>query len=134
MSSSRPSGDTAPGRLLYLRSSVFHRILIVLICLIAYSNTFHVPFQFDDPYNISEKPFVRDIGVFSDPKYNTPGSTLVMRTVGFFTLAVNYWIHGKDVVGYHIVNLAIHILNGFFVYFLLRLTFVTPFFLNSQLS
>jgi tetratricopeptide (TPR) repeat protein len=89
-----------------------------------------VPFQFDDPYNISEKPFVRDIGVFYDPKFNTPGSTLVMRTAGFFTFAVNYWIHGKDVVGYHIVNLAVHILNGFLVYFLVLLTFKTPYFSN----
>ncbi len=107
--------------------NLFSLLLIAIVCLLSYSNTFHVPFQFDDPYNISEKPFVRDIGVFSDPKFNTPGSTLVMRTVGFFTFAVNYWIHGKDVVGYHIVNIAIHILNGFFVYFIVLLTFRTPF-------
>jgi protein O-mannosyl-transferase len=53
-----------------------------------------------------------------------------MRIVGFFTFAVNYRIHGDTVAGYHVVNLLIHILNGFLVYFLVLLTFRTPFFSN----
>jgi Tfp pilus assembly protein PilF len=110
----------------------FSLLLIVVVCLVAYSNTFHVPFQFDDPFNIMERNYVRDIGVFFDQQWGGTGSTYVMRTVGFFTLAVNYRIHGDAFAGYHIINLLIHIFNGFLVYFLVLLTFRTPYFSNPS--
>src|SRR5208282_5934760 len=40
----------------------------------------------------------------------------------------NYRIHGLSVTGYHIVNIAIHIANSILVYFLVLLTFRTPYF------
>ena len=49
------------------------------------------------------------------------------RYIGYLTFALNYWIHKLDVTGYHLVNLAIHILNGLIVYWLVILTFRTPF-------
>ncbi|HWR57705.1 MAG TPA: hypothetical protein VN328_02350, partial [Thermodesulfovibrionales bacterium] len=108
------------------RQAFLPLFLIAVVCLLCYSNTFSVPFQFDDPDNISEMPFVRNIGVFFGPEWVSPGSTFVMRTVGFFTLAVNYRIHGEAVAGYHIVNILIHVFNGFLVYFLVLLTLRTP--------
>ncbi|RPI38378.1 MAG: tetratricopeptide repeat protein [Nitrospiraceae bacterium] len=111
--------------------TIFSLLLIAVVCLLCYSNTFSVPFQFDDPPNISEMPFVRDIGVFFDQLWGGPGSAFVMRIVGFFTFAVNYRIHGDAVAGYHVVNLLIHILNGFLVYFLVLLTFRTAYFVSQ---
>jgi tetratricopeptide (TPR) repeat protein len=46
--------------------------------------------------------------------------------VGFFSFALNYRLHGSDVVGYHIVNLAIHLINALLVYGLVLLLFRTP--------
>ena len=37
-----------------LQSTAFRRALILLLGLLAYSNTFDVPFQFDDDPNIAE--------------------------------------------------------------------------------
>jgi tetratricopeptide (TPR) repeat protein len=118
-----------------LSSSVVQGMLIVGICLLAYSNTFHVPFQFDDVHNIVQKPFVRDIRHFLDfpaTKWFAGDYAFRMRTVGYFTFALNYWLHGTDVVGYHIVNLAVHAVNALLVYFLVLLTFRTPFFCNPS--
>ena len=113
------------------KSIILSLLLIAVVCLLSYSNTFHVPFQFDDSFNISEKPFVRDISLFFEPARVSPDSVFIMRPVTYFTFAVNYWIHGNDVVGYHIVNIVVHILNAFLVCFLVLLTLRTPY-LSSQ--
>ena len=47
--------------------------------------------------------------------------------VGFLTFALNYKMHGLDVAGYHIFNLVIHLLNALLVYWLIILTFRTPY-------
>jgi len=39
---------------------------------------------------------------------------------------------GLDVTGYHIVNLLIHLANGILVYFLVVLTFKTPYFRSEE--
>ncbi|SPQ00556.1 putative Tetratricopeptide TPR_1 repeat-containing protein [Candidatus Sulfobium mesophilum] len=105
--------------------------LIAIVCLLCYSNTFHVPFQYDDPYNINEKPYVKDISAFFGVQPVEADSSFIMRTVTYFTFAVNYRLHRDDVVGYHVVNLVIHLFNGFLVYFLVLLTFKTPYFMNA---
>jgi len=110
----------------YGRNPLVHVALIIMLTLAAYSNTFHVPFQFDDPRSISEVPFVRDIHQFPNP-------LMLQRAVGFFTFALNYWLHGTDVAGYHIVNLVIHIMNAFLVYALVALSFRTPILQRSSL-
>jgi len=103
----------------YLGNPYLHAVLIILVCLVAYSNTFQVPFQFDDPRSITDVPFVRDLRLF-------PNVFTLNRSVGFFSFALNYRLHGPDVFGYHIVNLAIHIINSLLVYALIVLTFRMP--------
>jgi tetratricopeptide (TPR) repeat protein len=101
-----------------VNNSLVHGLLIVIVSLAAYSNTFHVPFQFDDIRSITDMPLVKDwrssLKLLSSP-----------RAAGFLSFALNYRIHGTDVVGYHIINLIIHIINAFFVYALIVLSFRT---------
>jgi protein O-mannosyl-transferase len=101
-------------------------LVIVSAGLIAYSATFTVPFQFDDYPNIAHNPLLKNLGNFflSSKGY----SYNPRRFVGYLTLALNYHFGGLDVVGYHLVNLAIHLINGILVYFLVILTFKTPYF------
>jgi len=49
------------------------------------------------------------------------------RFIGNLTFALNYALHELDVVGYHIFNLLIHLLNALLVYWLVILTFRTPY-------
>jgi tetratricopeptide (TPR) repeat protein len=109
--------------------------LISMVALIAYANSFHVPFQLDDVDSMLDKPYVRDIGQFFDfssPQWSDHG--LRMRTVGYFTFALNYLFNGPDVTGYHIVNLSIHIINGLLLYLLVLLSFRTPVLGSSPLK
>ncbi|MBI5196463.1 MAG: tetratricopeptide repeat protein [Nitrospirae bacterium] len=116
----------APYKISLLHKPIVHLLLIFIVGLIVYSNTFHVPFQFDDISNIVENPIIKDLQYFSEPSnakafplYNT----FKNRFIGYLTFALNYKLHGLDVTGYHAVNLAIHIINALLVYWLVLLTF-----------
>jgi hypothetical protein len=108
----------------FLRKPIFHILLIIAVGLIAYSNTFDVPFHFDDYYSIVQNPVIKNLANFF---LNTGGYEYnPRRFLGYLTFALNYSIGGLDVTGYHVVNLAIHIVNAILVYYLLILTFQTP--------
>ncbi|MGA2515013.1 MAG: hypothetical protein ABSG44_00520 [Thermodesulfobacteriota bacterium] len=114
------------------RSFPFHHLfaiaLIAGVALVAYSNTFHVPFQFDDRLNITQNPNVQ-IKVFTWERVeqlvkNTYKDSI--RVFSYFTLALNYRFGGVNVFGYHLVNFLIHIGSGVFLYWFLLLTFNLP--------
>lgn len=120
-----------------LDKSCVHIILIALLGLLAYSNTFDVPFQWDDQYLIAENPIVKDLNYFLRPS-EASGlgdyySAFKSRYIGYLSFALNYRFHGLDVAGYHAVNSAIHIVAALLVYFLISLTFETPFMHGSSL-
>jgi tetratricopeptide (TPR) repeat protein len=121
------------------RRPVFHLVLIALLGLLVYSNTFDVPFVFDDEPNIIENHYIRDLSNFlAEPSREGVDSStydlLARRIAGYFTFALNYRAHGFDVRGYHAVNMAIHILTALLVYTLVKLTFRVPFMESSTLK
>ena len=132
--------QTTPAGKTLLHKPIVHILLIVITGLIAYSNTFHVPFQFDDINNIVKNSFVQDLRYFTEPSkaktaevkgveyYAFKYDGFKNRFIGFLTFALNYKAHGLNVTGYHIVNLAIHIINALLVYWLVVLTLQTPWF------
>jgi len=116
---------------------IFHIFLIITIISIVYSNTLEAPFVFDDKLVIVENPIVKDLGYMVNPseakvhKGHFEYESFRRRYIGYLTFAINYWFHKLDVTGYHLVNIAIHIINSLIVYWLVILTFKTPF-LNSS--
>lgn len=103
-----------------LQRSALHLLAIGIIGAAIYANTLQGAFQFDDHLNIVDNPLIRDLGNFWPPGW--------ARWFGMFTFALNYRFGGLDPAGYHAVNIAIHILNGWLVYALVRTTRNTPFF------
>ncbi|UCD47545.1 MAG: tetratricopeptide repeat protein, partial [Deltaproteobacteria bacterium] len=106
-------------------------LLIAALGLLAYSNTFHVPFVFDDEPAITENRIIKDIGNFlanlDGYAYNP------RRYVAYLTFAINYRFGGLDVTGYHAFNIVVHLVNAFLVFALVRLSFRTPFLKKSAL-
>jgi hypothetical protein len=92
--------------------------LITFSAVLVYSNTFHGPFLFDDLDYIVNNPVIRNPGNFLD----ISGT----RYVAHLSFALNYRIGGYNPLGYHLVNTAIHIINGLLVLSLVTLTFKTP--------
>jgi Flp pilus assembly protein TadD len=98
-------------------------LLIAVAAIIAYANTFSVPFIFDDGDSIATNPTIRSLWplttVLNPP---SPGYTVEARPVLNLTLALNFAAHGLNVRGYHVTNLAIHILAALTLYGLVRRT------------
>lgn len=56
------------GRISILVSKpIIHLSLIALLGLLAYSNTFNVPFQWDEEDFIVKNPIIRDLNYFLEP-------------------------------------------------------------------
>ncbi|GFO64826.1 tetratricopeptide repeat protein [Geomonas paludis] len=100
-----------------------HLFLIAAVGVIAYSNSFHVPFIFDDEGSITSNNVIKDLHrfLYDDGYLHNP-----RRFLGYLTVALNYRFGALDVTGYHVVNLAIHIGTGVLTYLLARLTLSTP--------
>jgi Tfp pilus assembly protein PilF len=131
---SKGAGHSRPP--LFRRSSV-HVLIIIVLGLIVYSNTFSGPFQWDDNYSLLKgNPILRDLHYFTDLSrasgFEQYGA-LKSRYMGFLTFALNYKINGLDVTGYHVVNLSIHIINAILVYFLVLLIMGSPALKGSTL-
>jgi hypothetical protein len=116
-------------------------VLVILVGLLAYSNAFKVPFQFDDEAYIVNNPTLRTFHYFISPSEVTSlteqsptsfpmalRSAFMTRIIGHLSFAINYHLHGLNVVGYHVVNLVIHILNGILVYLILMAILRTEYF------
>ena len=104
----------------FLYKPFFHIFLIITLTFLAYSNTFHSSFQFDDYDYIVNNLKLKNLSNFWPPA----GS----RWIGYLTFALNYRFGGLNVTGYHVVNITIHIINALLVYWLVMLTLQTPYF------
>ncbi|MEW6989396.1 hypothetical protein AADZ91_01795 [Colwelliaceae bacterium 6441] len=80
--------------------------------VLVYSNTFDVPFLFDDYTSIESKAQLYSQDVYALYKYF--GS----RFITYLTFKLNYQVNGFEVWGYHLVNLFIHLLTSACVYLL----------------
>jgi len=84
--------------------------LLSFIIFSIYSNAFKAPFVFDDYVTIVENNDLHNYSILS--KWN------ISRYIGHLTFALNYHYNKLNPHGYHIVNIAIHIINSFLVFLL----------------
>ena len=90
-------------------------LLLAILSVIAYVNSFGASFHFDDTYVIIEDTLIHDIG-------NLPAilGEYLHRPILRATFALNYLISGDSVAGYHLFNLVLHIMTGFLVFFFIK--------------
>jgi tetratricopeptide (TPR) repeat protein len=94
-------------------------LLIIAVIAAVYSNGLRGPLVFDDRATIIDNDTIEDLG--NSRVLQPPHETSVAgRPVANVSFAVNYAIGGRDVVGYHAVNVAIHILCALLVFAIAR--------------
>ncbi len=100
-------------------------LALTLAVALVYANSLSAPFLFDDAGAVLGNPTIRDLtslAVLSPP---ADGSTTTGRPVVNFSYALNYAFGGEHVVGYRVVNVAIHALAALALFGLLRRMFLS---------
>jgi len=89
--------------------------LLIVVGIILYFSTLNAPFLFDDTHNILESSWIKTPANFLN-HYFKDGSFYKHRIIPYSTFALNWHFSKDHSFGYHLVNVAIHILNSFLIY------------------
>ena len=102
--------------------------LIIAFALIAYANTFEVPFHFDDHHAIvlNRGLHIKTLSPQAWLKFFDRDHLESLRNFTDFTFAVNYYLGRLNPFIYHLSNLLIHIGAGLILYSFLWLTLRLP--------
>lgn len=87
--------------------------ILAIIIIFAYWNSFGVGFQFDDLLSIVHNRKIQQWDTFLDLSYWANPNN---RPLGYFSFALNYAINGLNPIGYHLVNILIHLLTSLMVF------------------
>ncbi len=93
---------------------VLQAALVALAIGLSYGHALDVPFYLDDYLTIQTHPAVKRFAL-SRLWQEEP-----LRFLGYFSLAVNYKLHGLKVAGYHLLNLLLHFLTTLALWQLVR--------------
>jgi hypothetical protein len=93
------------------QKQIWHLALLILFGTAIYYNSLNVPLIFDDHYSL------RFIGNKSFGEHILRGGA---RRFTDITFVFNYRIHDVHVMGYHVINLIIHLSSSVLVYFVAR--------------
>ncbi|MDY6905809.1 MAG: tetratricopeptide repeat protein [Thermodesulfobacteriota bacterium] len=96
--------------------------IIVLTGILIYSNTFGVPFVFDDVPNIIDNPHIRMTALTPEQLADAVQGPAGHRPLAYLSFAFNYFFHEYHVFGYHLINLIIHLITGLLVFLTARQT------------
>ncbi|MFQ5601257.1 MAG: hypothetical protein ACE5G2_11990, partial [Candidatus Krumholzibacteriia bacterium] len=99
---------------------------LVVVGFGVYLNSLGNSFVFDDVGSIVENPNVRRLWPLSESLTGPAGSGSSGRPVLAFTLALNYALGGLHVLGYHLLNIALHVLAGLTLLGVVRRTLLAP--------
>jgi tetratricopeptide (TPR) repeat protein len=101
--------------------------MLAIVVILIYADTLTSPFIFDDLPNILHNPHIRVPALSFEnlawAGYHSPES---WRPVANISFALNHFFNGYNPVGYHAVNILIHLSCGIFLYFLANATLQTP--------
>ena len=100
-------------------------VLLALFCLILYFNSLNNGFVFDDLHTITGNLYIKDFHyspLFLKGYYTSSANIPkgMFRPLLLLTFSFNYFFSGLQPLGYHIINILLHFLNGALLYSLLR--------------
>lgn len=117
----------------FAKKNLSYCLIVTLLILLAYSNSFQNSFQYDDFHVILKNPAIKDPANYPQFFLNPQlGSGLVKETSGYrpllmLSFALNYSLGGLEVFGYHLFNFILHTLCAFLVFFITLLFLrITP--------
>ncbi len=109
----------------------FPFLLLFAIVLLSYSNTFGNSWQLDDFPNILWNQSIRIDNLGPDTLFRTFFASpteegKLYRPIPCLSFALNWYVGGDNVFGYHLVNILIHVLSAFLLYLTVLNLYKTP--------
>jgi tetratricopeptide (TPR) repeat protein len=104
-----------------IKAPIIYSLFLVILGFVIYSNSFFNSFHFDDFSFIHDNDAIRKIMDFKAIWHYWPS-----RFFGILSFMINYQFCRFAVFGYHLFNLALHILTAIMVFIFTILTFSTP--------
>jgi Tfp pilus assembly protein PilF len=109
---------------IFLKKDWIQCIIIIILVFSAYSNSLKNDFVYDDRENIVENFFIKswsNLPILLQPKrYFSLAEEISYRPVTTFSYFVNYSIFKLNVIGWHLVNITLHSLNGSLIFYLVN--------------
>ena len=99
-------------------------VILAIIVGAVFANGLTTPYMFDDVYWIRDNPAIRTLWPPSSAR----------RPLGYYSLQLDYAVHGNGVFGYHAVNIAIHAAAAVVLFLLVRDTLKMGRFSQSAIS
>ena len=115
----------------YCRKLVFTIVALAIFILSIYCNSFDCSWHFDDEQNITDNPNLhlselswKNIrgALFSDRNH----PKILYRPMACLSFALNHYVNGLEVFGYHLVNIFIHFLAAIFLFLFIYHTLNLP--------
>jgi len=101
-----------------------HIVLIMIIGFVVYSNSLKDPFIYDDNSNIVKNVFIKDWGNLSElfsSRYFSLAQEKTYRPITTLSYFIDYSLWELNVIGWHVTNIVLHLINALLVYYLLLL-------------
>lgn len=108
--------------------AVWLLLLVLAAGAVAYVPGLSAPFIFDDLGAIPANPHIRHLWPLSRAWSAPDHTALAGRPVVSLSLALNFALDGLRVHGYHVFNLAIHLVSAVLLFALIRRTLHSPVF------
>ncbi|MDM8543038.1 tetratricopeptide repeat protein [Desulfococcaceae bacterium HSG9] len=108
------------------QADIFILIFFFILVSLIYANSLDVPFIFDDSV-VRNQPGLR-ITQLNLENFLKAGFETIQRKrpVANITFGLNYYFNKYDLLGYHSVNILIHITTSFFLFLFIKGTLKTP--------
>lgn len=102
-------------------------LLLALLVVLAYVNTLHSPFTYDDYNDVLDNTSIRHLWPLWEV-FRIPGQGFMTRPVANLTFAVDYALGGPKPFWFHLTNLLIHLGAALVLLGLVRRTLLRPVF------
>ena len=100
-----------------------HLLIIIILGVVAYANSFENEFLYDDEHYVQKNPYIKDFSYLKDIFTKNVGAGVYRRDnfyrpIQLLAYSVVYRISGLNIFGFHLLNFLLHLGNAYLIYFL----------------
>jgi len=112
---------TSKNKFINKKHSFIYFIVIILLGLLVYSNSFRNGFlSLDDASKASENPLIMSIGIHNIMKIFSSFVFHTYMPLAIFSFAIDYFLWGLNPIAFHAINILLHIVNSLLLFIFVK--------------